>query len=201
MIVSLKQLCKSSNFYFSKTKAILKPLHSRLSCCLLSLIANDVFVPVRAHAWHRVTFYSYPLLTCSGGVLWVRGLTADNRVSAFHISCSSSLCQKFKKKTKKTVRWYLADSRLWGSAPGSTRAPAVSKGEERHDVSASISSRLAPSKAKVSDQISLYNRQDEKQQPQSDAACTLGHNGATYASHFQQWLRHFSMQWKQSGRA
>lgn len=117
MILSLKQLCKSSNFYFSKTKAILKPLHSRLSCCLLSLIANDVFVPVRAHAWHHVTFYSYPLLTCSGGVLWVRGLTADNRVSAFHISCSSSLCQNLKKKKRWGDIWLTPGCEVEHQAP------------------------------------------------------------------------------------
>lgn len=129
------------------------------------------------------------------------GTRPDGRQLCFCVSHLMLFFSLSKTPPKKTVRWYLADSRLWGRAPGSTRAPAVSKGEERHDVSASISSRLAPSKAKVSDQISLYNRQDEKQQPQSDAACTLGHNGATYACCFQQWLRNFSMQWKQSWRA
>lgn len=68
----------------------------------------------------------------------------------------------------------MGNCRLRGGAPDSSRAPGVSKREGRHDVSASITSRLAPSEEKVSGQISLYNRQDEKQ---SDAVCTLGHNG------------------------
>lgn len=45
--------------------------------------------------------------------------------------------------------------------------------EERHDVSAGITSRWAPSKAKVSGQISSYNGQDDKRQPQSDAVLNL----------------------------
>lgn len=63
--------------------------------------------------------------------------------------------------------------------------PRASREEGRGDVSADITSRLAPSKSKVSSQISLYNRQDEKQKPQSDAVCTLGNNGGyIYASCF-----------------
>lgn len=111
---------------------------------------------------------------------------ADDCVSVFRISCCSSLCQK-----KTTMRWYLGNCGLWGGAPDSTRAPGVSEGEGRHDVSASITSRLAPSKAKVSGQISLYNRQDEKQQPQSDAVCTLRHNGGHICVMFSPTIKPF----------
>lgn len=69
--------------------------------------------------------------------------------------------------------------------------PESAKGEGRHDVSASITSRLAPSEAKVSGQISLYNRQDEKQQPQSDAVCTLGHNGGRMSVMFSPVIKTF----------
>lgn len=121
-----------------------------------------------AHVWHSVTHFTHHPLTCRSGVVPLRLL--QTIVFVFYISCCSSLCQK-------TARWYLGNCRLWGRAPDSTRAPGVSKGKRRHDVSTRITSCLAPSKAKVSGQISLYNRQDEKQQPQSDVVCALGHNG------------------------
>lgn len=98
---NLTQLWRSSKLcYFPTKKAILnsspisKVPHRHLSCSLSCLIAKDLFVPARAHAWHRVTFYSRPLLTCAGRILSAPGLMADNSVSVFHISCSSSLCQK-----------------------------------------------------------------------------------------------------------
>lgn len=52
----------------------------------------------------------------------------------------------------------------------------------------------APSEAKVSGQISLYNRQDEKQQPPSDAVRSASDTmGAIHAWCFHQWSCHFKI--------
>lgn len=82
-----------------------------------------------------------------------------------HLPRWSTLCQK-------TVRWYLGNCRLWGREPDSTSALAVSGGwgwGGRQDVSACITSRWAPSEAKVSGQITSHNGRDHKRQPQSHA--------------------------------
>lgn len=85
----------------------------------------------------------------------------------------------------KTLRWYLGDCRQWGGAPGCTRAPEASTEEGRQAVSSNITSCLAPSKAKVSGQISLYNRQDQKKkkktQTQSYPAEQVDTMGALHA--------------------
>lgn len=77
----------------------------------------------------------------------------------------------------KLVSWYSGECVLQGETP--THSARVSEQEGRHDVSASITSPLAPSKARVSDYISSYNMHDENQCPASDTVCRLGHNGVS----------------------
>lgn len=87
-----------------------------------------------------------------------------------HISCCSSLCHKHGEVIfvyLQALRW---STRLHHRAASQQRGRNVMKCQPAsHHV-------LARSEAKVSGQISLYNRQDEKQQPQSHAVCTLRHN-------------------------
>lgn len=113
--------------------------------------------------------------------------------SVFHISrCSPPSVRK----NKRGDIWVAVGCEVEHQTP--PRAPGVSRGEGRHDVSAGITSSFfflpAPSEAKVSGQISLYNRQDEKQQPPSDAVRSASDTmGAIHAWCFHQWSCHFKI--------
>lgn len=113
--------------------------------------------------------------------------------SVFHISrCSPPSVRK----NKRGDIWVAVGCEVEHQTP--PRAPGVSRGEGRHDVSAGITSSFfflpAPSEAKVSGQISLYNRQDEKQQPPSDLVRSASDTmGAIHAWCFHQWSCHFKI--------
>lgn len=125
-------------------------------------VCNDLS-PLSALCHHSFTFSSTQRWSCFN----LR--PADNCVLCF---TSHAVLPSVK-----TLRWYLGNCRQWGRAPDSTRAPRVIKGRDvmmcqpaSHHVWLPAR-RRSPAKS-----VYIIDRM-EKQQMQSDAVCTLGHNG------------------------
>lgn len=74
--------------------------------------------------------------------------------------------------------WVTAGYEVENQNPPECRPSA---GGGTSSVSARITSHWTPSEAKVCGQISSHNGQDDKQQPQSHALCTLTHRRGKYA--------------------
>ena len=124
-----------------------------------------VCVCVCALVWHHATLYSHYLHLSSFislqhaevELLRCEARPADDRVSVFHISC----CFPPAVRSRWGDIWVTAGCEVEHQTPPE-RPQSAKRARGRHDVSVGITSHLAPSKARVSGQISSCNRQDGK---------------------------------------